>query len=88
MMNMMMKVFSFFSILILFPIPFHFRYGIFSVLLDNELSYKARYALCKAKCLLLGEFPLRPLISLNILAFPHKTDWGMNLSETFSTPFI
>ena len=40
MMNMMMKVFSFFSILILFPIPFHFRYGIFSVLLDNELSYK------------------------------------------------
>lgn len=42
MMNMMMKVFSFFSILILFPIPFHFRYGIFSVLLDDELSYKVK----------------------------------------------
>ena len=42
MMNMMMKVFSFFNILILFPMPFHFRYGIFSVLHDNELSYKAR----------------------------------------------
>lgn len=36
------KTFSFFNILILFPMPFHFRYGIFSVLLNNELSYKVK----------------------------------------------